>query len=356
LADGKHGDKYLNPPTVWTTTPTKLAKKNDILMSVRAPVGALNFANQTVCIGRGLAAIRASSQISNDYLFYALLQLSSKLKGSSGAIFNSINKKQIEDITFALPPLEEQKAIVAKLDKAFAEIDKAIVASNAQANNVSALKSRFITSKFTTQIKGKPLGECCEFLNGYAFKSGDAIKTSDTQLLRMGNLYENKLDLKRKPAFYPDYYATQHQRYVLEHGDIVMTLTGTVGKKDYGYALKIENMEKTLLLNQRILKLHKFNHAFINQDFLLYFLQSEPFLSELYATANGTRQANLSSDTIKKLKIPLPSLEEQEKAVDAFKSIEGIHHEAFECLTRKISNLNALKFSILAQELQSEAA
>ena len=81
MADGKHGDKYLNPPTVWTTTPTKLAKKNDILMSVRAPVGALNFANQTVCIGRGLAAIRASSQISNDYLFYALLQLSSKLKG-----------------------------------------------------------------------------------------------------------------------------------------------------------------------------------------------------------------------------------------------------------------------------------
>jgi len=146
-----YGDKYLNPPTVWTTTVTKLAKKNDILMSVRAPIGALNFANQTACIGRGLAAIRASSQISNDYLFYALLQLSSKLVGSSGAIFNSINKKQIEDITFILPPLEEQKAIVAKLDAAFAEVETVKQSVGRTKTNYAALKSAILAQELRSE-------------------------------------------------------------------------------------------------------------------------------------------------------------------------------------------------------------
>ena len=47
------GEKYLEQPTVWTTLETKIALKNDILMSVRAPVGDINICNQRICIGRG---------------------------------------------------------------------------------------------------------------------------------------------------------------------------------------------------------------------------------------------------------------------------------------------------------------
>ena len=65
-----YGKRYLNEPTVWTDKVTKLAEKNDILLSVRAPVGALNIATQQICIGRGLAAIRPSTKVLNDYLFY----------------------------------------------------------------------------------------------------------------------------------------------------------------------------------------------------------------------------------------------------------------------------------------------
>ena len=110
-----YGDKFPTP-TVWTKSVSKLAESGDILMSVRAPVGALNIANQRICIGRGLAAIRATDKISRRYLFYALLQISEDLEGDSGSIFNSINKKQIEEINFILPPSSEQKRIVATFD------------------------------------------------------------------------------------------------------------------------------------------------------------------------------------------------------------------------------------------------
>ncbi len=52
-------EKFIGSPTTWTTKITKVALKDDILMSVRAPVGPVNFATEKICIGRGLAAIRA---------------------------------------------------------------------------------------------------------------------------------------------------------------------------------------------------------------------------------------------------------------------------------------------------------
>lgn len=139
-----YGETYLKEPTVWTDVVTKLAEKDDILMSVRAPVGALNIATQKVCIGRGLAAIRPSTEILHDYLFYSLLLISHQLGGSAGAIFNSINKAQIEAIETPLPPLAEQQRIVAKLDAAnieFRNANESIAKSKA---NLLALKSALL--------------------------------------------------------------------------------------------------------------------------------------------------------------------------------------------------------------------
>ena len=61
-------------PTIdtWTTNPIKTANKDEILMSVRAPVGDMNFANQEICIGRGLCSITAKNG-RNKYLYYMLL-------------------------------------------------------------------------------------------------------------------------------------------------------------------------------------------------------------------------------------------------------------------------------------------
>ena len=144
-----YGERYLNPPTVWTDVVTKIAEKDDILMSVRAPVGALNIATQQICIGRGLAAIRPSSDILHDYLFYSLLSISHQLEGSAGAIFNSINKKQIEEISVRLPPLAEQQRIVAKLDAAFAEIETVFSTTKMAMDNYTVLKSSLLTRELS---------------------------------------------------------------------------------------------------------------------------------------------------------------------------------------------------------------
>ena len=119
------GDRYIGAPKKWTSKITKEAKAGDILMSVRALVGPINYSTQDIFIGRGLAAIRPAEELDKDFLFYYLLSKQNEITGNEGAVFASINKSQIEALSFTYVVLEEQKRIVAILDQAFADIELA---------------------------------------------------------------------------------------------------------------------------------------------------------------------------------------------------------------------------------------
>lgn len=147
-------NRYIGETTVWTTNVTKVAQKGDILMSVRAPVGPINYATQTCCIGRGLASIRNSELLSQDFLFYFLLNIQDKISGHEGAVFGSINKTEIENLQIIIPSLSEQQRIVDKLDTLFADIEKEkqIVQQNLQ--NSKELFESELHKLFTENTEG----------------------------------------------------------------------------------------------------------------------------------------------------------------------------------------------------------
>ena len=117
-------DLYVGAPTMWTTQATKMSKKSDILMSVRAPVGPVNLGTDKICIGRGLAAIRANAKKANQFfLFYALKGMEKNIRGNQGATIASITRKEIEEIRVSLPPLETQREIVSSLESERALVD-----------------------------------------------------------------------------------------------------------------------------------------------------------------------------------------------------------------------------------------
>ena len=133
------GESIIESSNVWTTEITKIAEPGDILMSVRAPVGPTNITDRKICIGRGLAAIRCNKDIIPHYILYALRNIESKIIGNDGAVFNSINKKQIEDLPLPLLSLAEQQSIVDYLDSAFAKIDAMKANAEKALNEAKAL-------------------------------------------------------------------------------------------------------------------------------------------------------------------------------------------------------------------------
>ena len=127
---------------VWCSSPKKYAHKDDILISVRAPIGALNVADQECCIGRGLAAIQVVSlKCLKDYIFYFLSSRVPELNAKgTGSTFKAISKGILENIEIPLISLEEQREIVKNLE----DIDQAIEMCNLLTEKTEDLvKSKF---------------------------------------------------------------------------------------------------------------------------------------------------------------------------------------------------------------------
>lgn len=108
-------DMYIGGAEVWCTKPIRVAEKNEILMSVRAPVGAINIAAEKCCIGRGLCSIKPKDNVTKLlFVFYALkLQEEEISRLGTGSTFKAVNKDQVYNkITLPLPPLPLQQQFV----------------------------------------------------------------------------------------------------------------------------------------------------------------------------------------------------------------------------------------------------
>ena len=268
-----------------------------------------------------------------------------------GTTIPSLVKSELQTIQISYPKsLPEQQRIVAILDTAFAAIAKAKTNAEQNVKNAAALFESYLQGVFENKGEGweeKTLGEVVDFFNGFAFKSKDVIETSNTQLIRMGNLYQNQLSLERRSVFYPDDFAITYKKFLLKANDLIISLTGTTDKEDYGYTVKIPENEYNLLLNQRIAKISIKNETATNKDYLFHFLLSRTFLDKLYKTANGTRQANLSTETMKGLSIKIPNIKQQQIIVQKLDALSAETKKLEAIYLQKINDLEELKKSVL---------
>ena len=114
------GSLYINAPTTYCTAPVKMAKKNSILMSVRAPVGAVNIAVQDCCIGRGLASITPKEDKSTTmFVYYALKYMEEEIERlGTGSTFKAINKDSYAKILMPEAGFDDQLKFVKIAEQA----------------------------------------------------------------------------------------------------------------------------------------------------------------------------------------------------------------------------------------------
>lgn len=294
---------------IWCNAPTKIAECGDILISVRAPIGALNIADKRCCIGRGLAALTVNETLcSPKYLWYGLEckvdELNSK---GTGSTFKAINKKTLAETEIPLPPLEEQRRIAALLNK----VSDLIAKRRAQLDKLDLLvKARFVEmfgdpDDNPMNWKVSDLGNHLEIVGGYAFKS-EGFVDSGIPVLRIGNINSGRF-LPVNMVYWPDDPVLV--RYKMYPGDLVMSLTGTVGKDDYGNVCILSDEYPEYYLNQRNAKLAI--RATLNKYYLSELLKFSKIKKRLTGISRGVRQANISNRDILALCVPLPPIELQ---------------------------------------------
>ena len=198
-------------------------------------------------------------------------------------------------------------------------------------------KLRF--KEFTDKWQKVPLNLFTNIYGGYAFKSENLLNyKAKYQVIKMGNVNNNTLNLEKNPS-YLNTISQKELPYLLEKNDIILTLTGTFGKKDFGYSYQIKN-ETNLLLNQ-ILAVFKITNSNYSANFLKYILLNNTFLNKFFRfSVGGTgNQANVSIQDIKSFKIPFPKLEEQNKIANFLTTVD-----------KKITNLENTIISLENQK------
>ena len=163
------------------------------------------------------------------------------------------------------------------------------------------------------------LDDIVSFQGGYAYKSNTYVNQSDWQVIRIGNVKNDNLILDTQPVFVEDVIGKTTEKYLLKKDDILFTMTGTKGKRDYFYTAKVPLINKKLLLNQRVGCLRCFSSE-INIDFLCLVLKGEYVLDAIFSTETGNvSQGNIGSESTLDLNIAIPPLTEQHRIVTEIK-------------------------------------
>lgn len=161
----------------------------------------------------------------------------------------------------------------------------------------------------------------------------------------MGNVRPGVIRKDENPVFIDNADGNIIKKALLVPGDVVITQTGTKGKRDYGFTAIVDNAN--YLLNQRLASIRCFN---ISPKFLLYFSWTDFFRNQFFANETGTvGQGNVGISAITDAVIPCPNLKEQNEIVSLLDEILDERGSLETIYQQKLANLETLKKSLLHQ-------
>ena len=297
---------------VWCSAPVKVAEDGDILISVRAPIGAMNMAVERCCIGRGLAALTPiRNKCSKQFLYYALQsKVDSLIAQGTGSTFKAISKKVLEATCIPAYSTIEQEQIAETIG----HVDNTIAARRKQLALLDQLvKSRFIElfGVYPSNPKGWETATIRDIVADVRYGSSrPAVDGGKYPYLRMNNItYGGELDLTdTKRIDIPD---NELDKCTVRRGDVLFNRTNS---KELVGKTCVYNRDEMMVLAGFVIRvrvtervLPEFLSAFLNTDF------SKQMLLGMCKAAIG--QANINAQEMQNIGIYLPPTELQRQFV-----------------------------------------
>ena len=334
----------------------KKVRKNDILICTasgsKSHLGKVALIKEELDFSFGgfMAVLRCENEIYSPYLFKILISENFKnhlSKLSDGANINNLKFDLIKDFPIVVPPLAEQQRIAEKLDKVFADIDRAMSATEKNIEHAEALFQSFINEIFRDIEKQgniKPLSEVCKIVNGGTPKSkiedywdGDIpwITPKDmgkinTKFVKDTERKITKLGLDKSSA------------KLIDENSVILSSRAPIGHLNINEVKMAFNQGcKGIVPGKKL-----------DNNYLYYFLlKSKKLLNDM---GSGTTFKELSSTKLKSLNIPVVDLEIQKILANKCDQLIFQTNEIKAIKKKKLSQLNFLKSSILNQAFSGE--
>ncbi len=292
---------------IWCSSPVKVATTGDILISVRAPIGAMNIANAPCCIGRGLAALSPNPDACvQEYLYYALQsRIDSLIAQGTGSTFKAIGKKTLEDTQIPAYSLDEQQIISDILS----ETDRLITKAKAQVSLLDQLvKSRFVEmfGEPVTNSKGYPIHQLSDhilFLTSGSRGWAQYYTDKGEWFITIKNVKDCRISVDDVQCINPPKNAEAERTRVRE-GDLLISITADLGRT--GVVTK-EIAEHGAYNNQHLTCI-RLDRLALDPLYVAFFMESEAGKRQFEAKNMSAVKAGLNFDSIRSLRLIVPPL------------------------------------------------
>ncbi len=358
--------KLYPTPKKYCTKPTKIASAGDILLSVRAPVGPTNLANQSTAIGRGLAAISAyHGLMESKYLLYFFKCIEPWLSTQgTGSTFKAISGQFIRDLQSPVPPLAEQKIIAEKLDTLLAQVDS----TKARLEQIPQILKRFRQAVLGAATNGKLIGHkrqsfeewttktlkdffsCIDGDRGPNYpKKNDYLTDGHCLFLSTKNVRKLGFNFDAK-VFISEEKDSLLRKGKLARNDLIITTRGTLGNIAlYDEKIPYDNVR----INSGMLILRKKQEENSSEFFKILF--AAPFFQkEILRKKTGSAQPQLPANILKEFVLSIPPVKEQHEIVHRVEQLFAYADTIEKQVNNALARVNNLTQSILAKAFRGE--
>ncbi|MDB9445208.1 restriction endonuclease subunit S [Anabaena sp. CS-542/02] len=272
--------------------------------------------------------------------------------GISGSAQGGFNASKLSELFIPIPPLPEQKRIVAILDEAFEGIDRAISNTEKNLSNARELFESYLNSIFSQKGEGweeKKLRE----MGGKVFTGpfGSLLHKSDyvsngIPIVNPANIEDDKIIPNFIKSISPD-TVKRLQSYVLTTNDVVVARRGEIGR-----CAVVTEEQSGWLCGSGSFFIKPFEK--VNSVFLAHLLRSAVYRSQLEKLSTGATMQNLSNQSLSDLVIAMPSLDEQNQITNRIDDLKSETQSLENIYRQKIAALKELKQSILQKAFTGE--
>lgn len=333
---------------VYCSQPTKIAEKDDILLSVRAPVGPTNLAPCKVCIGRGLTAIRPSEVLLTRYvlLFFRHFEAQLASKGT-GTTFKAITQDVVKNLEIPIPPLSEQERIVARIEELFSQLDAGVETLKKTKAEI-VLYRQAVFSSVIGKYDGvsKKLSDIAVTVDGDRGKNypkkAELTQTGDCLFLTAANV---------KPygwSFEDNTFISKEKDGILHGGrlqknDVVITTRGTLGN----VAIYDESVPfDTVRINSCMLIIRATDES-VSPYYLAQYLMSPMFKYQIAKLKSGTAQPQIPANILREIPLKIPSSNDQNAIIGELTGKFSVCDSIEQTVDTALQQAEAMRQSIL---------
>lgn len=335
---------------MYCSQPTKIAEKDDILLSVRAPVGPTNLSPGKVCIGRGLAAIRPDKKVGLRYLLYFFRYYETQLQRSgTGTTFKAITQNVIKNIEVPVPSIDEQERIVSKIEELFSKLDASVAELQTAKEKLKVYRQAVLKAVFK-DVTQKGLVEISEIVEdirigpfGTMLHKADYIYggipvINPQHIKNLSVTPSEKVTVSQEKS-------TELASYQLKENDVIMGRRGEMGR-----VAAISKAEAGWICGTGSIFFRlkpEYDAVFYSQ--ILSSLDTVHYLED---HATGTTMKNLNEDIVKHIPVPKITKQMQKEMVSKSEEKTSMCDSIEQTIDTSLQQAEALRQSILKQAFE----